>query len=88
MAITIPVDYSQCQTEKPNGNSFMTLGGRPGLVRCTNKPTVVAVENKPGADGCIGSMSLCDSCKDVLIKQLGPDFASFRAIEDNQNVQG
>ncbi len=42
------VDLDQCQAEKPNGHSFMTLGGRPGLVRCTNKPSVIITEDEPG----------------------------------------
>jgi len=39
-----PVDLKQCQAEVPNGNTFMTLGGRPGRERCKNKPTVVVTE--------------------------------------------
>jgi len=81
MAITIPVDLDRCQAEKPNGQSFMTLGGGHKMVRCSNKPTKIATENKLGSDGCIGSMSLCDECSDVLKSQLGEDFCSFNDIE-------
>ena len=75
-----PPDLERCQAEKPNGHSFMTLGGRPGLERCTNKPTVIATEAKPGSDGLQGSMSLCEDCRQILIKQAGPDFCTFKDI--------
>lgn len=78
----IPVDYKQCQSLKPNGNSFMTLGGRPGHVRCTAAPKWVATEKKPAAcDGQTGSMSLCDDCKAKCVNQLGKDFAVFAPIK-------
>jgi hypothetical protein len=75
-----PPDLKQCQAEKPNGYNFMTLGGRPGRVRCTSKPTVIATEVKPGADGLTGSMSLCDDCRAVMEKQM-PGHATFSKIE-------
>lgn len=74
--VLIPPDRKQCQAEKPNGNSFMTLCGVPGHVRCTNKPAVILEENKKGKDGQIGSMSLCADCHAVFIKQLGKKFAT------------
>lgn len=59
----IPPDLKQCQAEKTTGDSFMTIGGRPGkMERCKAVPTVVVRERKPGEDGRRGSMSLCDSC--------------------------
>lgn len=61
MALT-PPDLNQCQAEKPTGHSFMTFGGKPGLVRCTEKPIWIATERTPGSDGECGSMSLCDAC--------------------------
>ncbi len=76
-----PVDMSQCQAERPNNYSFMTLGGRPGLERCTNQPTMIATEKVPGPDGQIGSMSLCDHCFSVMQKQC-PDMAFFERIKE------
>lgn len=76
----IPPDRKQCQAEKPNGNTFMTLGGVPGLERCKNKPSVIATERKPGEDGLRGSMSLCSDCFTKLIEQQGPMFATFRKL--------
>jgi hypothetical protein len=76
-----PPDLQQCQAEKPNGNSFMTLGGRPGLERCTSKPTVIAEEALAGADGRHGSMSLCEECRKALIRQLGANYCSFTPID-------
>ncbi len=67
----IPPDLERCQAEVPNGHSFMTLGGRPGRVRCSSKPTVIITEVQPGADGRCGSMSLCHPCWAQAIKQLG-----------------
>jgi hypothetical protein len=64
-------DLTRCQAEKPNGNSFMTLGGKPGLERCKDKPTVIVTEAVPGSYGRRGSMSLCHHCWSVALKQLG-----------------
>ena len=71
----IPPDRARCQAEIPNGASFMTLGGRPELVRCTSAPTVIVREKLPGKDGQRGSMSLCGVCLVVFKQQLGEDFA-------------
>lgn len=77
-----PPDKKQCQAMKPNGNTFMTFGGVPSLVRCKNKPTVILTERKPNPkDGQRGSMSLCNDCRDVLLKQLGEDFATTKPIK-------
>lgn len=77
----IPPDVNQCQAQKPNGNTFMTLGGRPGYVRCKEKPVVIVTENKPGRDGRKGSMSLCAACWRVMLKQLGGKFATAEPID-------
>jgi hypothetical protein len=68
MAKLIPPDRDQCQCEKPNGVNFLTFGGKPGLVRCKNKPIVILKETKPGQDGLKGSMSLCEGCLEVFKK--------------------
>lgn len=81
LAPLIPPDRKQCQAEKPNGYSFMTLGGTPGLVRCKNKPTVIAHENKPAEDGRKGSMSLCDECAKKMIEQCGAAFCTLKPIK-------
>jgi hypothetical protein len=57
-----PPDLEQCQADRPNGYTFMTLGGRPGLERCKYKPTIIVKELKPGEDGQCGSMALCWHC--------------------------
>jgi hypothetical protein len=77
-----PPDLKRCQAEKPNGNTFMTLGGRPGRVRCDQLPIYIATENKAGADGQRGSMALCNDCSAVLIEQLGKDYATLTPITD------
>ena len=82
MSITLtPPDLNRCQAEKPNGNTFMTCGGLPAMERCDAKPAVIVTEAKPGADGLCGSMSLCNDCWKVLLRQCGPDFAYARPIE-------
>jgi hypothetical protein len=81
-----PPDLKQCQAEKPNGHTFMTLGGKPGMVRCDRKPTVILTENKPGADGQKGSMSLCDGCLAQFRKQMPRNFATVRDIEGWEEV--
>jgi hypothetical protein len=76
----IPPDYERCQAEIPNGHTFMTLGGSPGRVRCKNPPTVLATERKAGADGLIGSMTLCDECSFKFVSMNGYSAASFEPI--------
>jgi hypothetical protein len=76
----IPPDMKQCQAEKPNGQSFMTLGGGHKMVRCTAAPMWIATERKAGHDGRKGSMSLCDDCGAVMKEQLGPAACTFREI--------
>lgn len=68
MALT-PPDPKRCQAEVPNGHTFMSLGGRPGRVRCARTPVVVSTERGPGEDGEVGAMSLCLRCLSVLSKQ-------------------
>ena len=67
----ISPDLECCQAEKPNGHTFMTLGGTPRRERCKDKPTVVVTEVKLGQDGRRGSMSLCHPCWAQMLKQLG-----------------
>ena len=81
MSLT-PPDLKRCQAEKPNGVNAFSHGGRPGLVRCSTRPTVVATEVKPGEDGQVGSMSLCADCLEVFQKQMGPGFATFSVIRE------
>lgn len=61
----------------------MTLGPRP-WVRCDEKPTHIATELSPGADGQIGSMSLCAHCARVLLLQRA-DIVITR-IEETSNA--
>ena len=77
----IPPDITRCQALKPNGNSFMTLGGVLGHTRCVNTPVFIAIEKAPGDDGHIGSMSLCASCRVVMERQM-PGHAIFTLIEE------
>ncbi len=64
-----PPDLERCQVEKPNGHSFMTLGGRPGLERCIETPTFILSDTEPQEDGQMGSMSVCNSCFDQFRTQ-------------------
>ena len=80
MAITIPVDKKQCQAMKPNGCSFMTLGGVPKRERCENVPDVIVRENEPGDDGLRGEMSLCNDCHGVMKEQMPAGFATAEDI--------
>lgn len=79
-----PPDLKRCQAEKPNGHSFMTLGGVPGRVRCEDKPTVIVTEVVPGPDGRRGSMSLCHHCWAVALKQLGADSITAEPILEDK----
>jgi len=74
-------DLKQCEAEKSNGRGPFSMCGTHKMIRCTAKPTVIAKEVNPGADGKRGSMSLCSECKVQFIKQLGESFAAFKAIK-------
>lgn len=81
MANLIPPDKNQCQAEEREG-SFMTLGPR-SMVRCSERPDFIATEKKPGSDGQIGSMSVCQKHRQVMEK-LGFD-CSFTKIDRPQS---
>lgn len=74
-------DLTRCQAEISNGVNFMTLGGRREMVRCANKPIVIATEKEPGPDGYRGSMSLCTSCLVQFMKQMPEGFAEFEEVD-------
>jgi len=84
-----PVDEERCQCERPNGATFMTFGASPKLVRCKNRPIVIATEKTiTHKDGQQGAMSLCAHCMNKLVDQMGADFATFRAIEREGEDKG
>jgi hypothetical protein len=76
----IPPDRKRCQAEKPNGATAFSLGGVPKLIRCTEKPVVIAYENEPYNGKKQGSMSLCQKCSEVFVKQMGSCYATFEPI--------
>ena len=78
----IPLDKKRCQAEKKIGDSFMSLGGLMGRIRCKNKPNVIITE-KTYREGYKkrGSMSLCDECLIVAKKQLGDTFTTRKLNE-------
>jgi len=77
------IDVNQCQAEKPNGNSFMTLGGIPGLERCKNVPKYIVIERtmKEEEDNFQGAMSMCVDCKNVFITQMASKLGSYAITE-------
>lgn len=77
----IPPDLKRCQAEKPNGWTFMTLGGRQEMVKYANKPTVIVKEKKPGDDGQYGSMTLCTDCLLVFMTQMSPSQETYEFEE-------
>jgi len=81
-----PPDLKQCQAEKPNGESFMTLGGRPGRVRCTSPAKILVRETVSGSDGQKGSMTLCGDCFVVFQTQCPDARVSFELIERMKEV--
>lgn len=82
-----PPDLERCQAEKPNGHSFMTLGGVPGLERCTNKSTFILTEKKAGKDGQKGSMTLCNDCLNKFGEQMPSGYANVMYIDDYKELQ-
>ena len=76
----IPPDIERCQAEHRTA-TFLSLGGDcTKTIRCKRRPTVIAKENKPGAEGRRGSMNLCRACRIILVKQLGADYCTFTPI--------
>ena len=75
-----PPDTDRCQAEVIRRNPFVMGGPVRTVKRCENKPTVIAREKHPGADGQIGAMSLCAECREVFLKQMGEGFANFDAL--------
>lgn len=80
----IPPDFKQCQAY-PNvaRHSFMTLGPMPTPKRCENAPVWLAVETKPGKDGLHGSMSVCQSCCEIMMES-----KAMRECVQLQPIQG
>jgi hypothetical protein len=80
MSLT-PPDLQQCQAEKPNGQNFMTMGGRHKMIRCKKKPLFIVTEKAPDEYGLKGSMSLCPDCLTVFLKQMPDGHAEVARIE-------
>lgn len=73
----IPPDLEQCQEEIPNGNSFMSMGGKyGGRVRCGNKPMFLVQETTQGN----GSMTMCPECFLVFVSRGDADKYSTHVI--------
>lgn len=64
----IPPDLQQCQAEKPGG------------VRCTSEPTVIATERRQGQDGWRKSLALCPECLAVHKQSNNLDYAAISTI--------
>lgn len=74
----VPPDRKKCQTEIPNGITFMTMGGGvPGRIRCKNRPNVIVYKKKPK-----GSMSMCNKCLTVFVKQVGMKGCKVKGINN------
>lgn len=79
---SIPPDFNQCQTERPNTwpkmPSLMTLGP-VNYTRCTNKPAWIGTDGK-------GSMTFCDECKKVCQNHIsGAEFR--RLVEPDKSAE-
>lgn len=79
LAPLVPPDPAQCQAMSKNGP--FTMGGTIGKwERCTSKPSVIATEAAPGADGRIGSMSLCETCRVIAVRTHGEAHFVFTSV--------
>lgn len=65
----IPPDLNQCQTEIRSYQPFIMGGNVNQVTRCKAKPVWIATETKRTEPGPLGSMSLCSSCKNILVMQ-------------------
>jgi hypothetical protein len=83
-----PPDPKQCQALIPNGNSFMTFGGKVGHERCTAKPWVIITERTPPKGFMVcGSMSLCSACWLKAIDQLGQDAFTVSPVKEQEGLK-
>lgn len=64
-----PMDPTQCQAEICVAHGSFILGPKPRFVRCKERPIYLAREKNPGPDGLRGEMSLCQACKEELMRQ-------------------
>ena len=80
--LLIPPDLTRCQVDVPNGDSFMTIGGKlGGRVRCSNVPRYIVYEIVAGDDGRFGSMSMCQSCIEKFTEMFG------NKVETNYRIE-
>lgn len=67
----VPPDRNRCQAEITSYHPFVMGGQVHRTERCTNKPVLLVKEKEAGSDGLRGSMTLCQSCYAVFLKQPG-----------------
>lgn len=67
-SVLTPPDFERCQCEIRPAHGPFVLGPRPPYSRCERRPVWLAVETKPGEDGLHGSMTLCQSCAEVMLE--------------------
>jgi hypothetical protein len=88
-----PLNFEQCQAPRgpaPRAPTFKALTPEQHVQvakillkgkQCLNKPTVVMVENEPrSSHGKIHSMTLCESCRDYVLRTQGQDYALFTPL--------
>lgn len=65
----IPPDFERCQAY-PNvaRHSPFSLGPMPTPIRCEAAPVWLAVEKVAGKDGLHGSMTVCQSCCEIMME--------------------
>lgn len=70
----VAVDLEHCQA--PTNYSHHLAPRMP----CGKAPVCVMVENKPRPDGRVAAMSLCETCRDALLRRQGESYGKFTPI--------
>jgi hypothetical protein len=80
-------DLTRCQAEIPNGQGPFTFGGGHKMIRCNLSPKVIITERAPGADGQVGSMSLCEHCFEVFQNQPGTPDVFIKVMDEETDLE-
>jgi hypothetical protein len=87
----VPPDEKQCQAIIlsgcwPDAQHFMTIGPKQ-RTRCTQKPIVIAHENRAADDGLKGSMSLCADHLREFNEKMPKGFATIVPIKSSSGAR-
>lgn len=84
MSALVPNDPTdtRCMATRPlPGADQVTSPLYGARERCKATAVLYATQRKPGPNGQRGMMKLCDACWQILVAQLGADYATAQKID-------